>query len=187
MCHMQERQLSLSSLCTYLPWHPRFTSWLTFLKNPSIMPLGIFLVSEFLYKSICCGYSFELHQKVDAIQMGTHSIYLYKKVDKKYTACNLKTMKLFDCVLIGVCAVIRWNTVFFSARWQEQSPVPRPKKVWWCKAIFYTFGCFLTPVIWMKLHNMKFFILQMKLFYPVYSQNSIYGFGIKCILMHSRM
>ena len=26
--------------------------------------------------------------------------------------CNLKTMNLIECVLIGVCAVIRWNTVF---------------------------------------------------------------------------
>ena len=27
------------------------------------------------------------------------------------TGCNLKTMELPDCVLIGVCAVIRSNTV----------------------------------------------------------------------------
>ena len=67
--------------------------------------------SDFLYKGICCGYSFELHQQVDAIQMGTHNICLYKEVDKKYTGCNLKTTKLLDCALIGVCAVIRLNTV----------------------------------------------------------------------------
>ena len=36
---------------------------------------------------------------------------LHKEVEKKYTGCNLKTMELFDCVLLGVCAVIRWNTV----------------------------------------------------------------------------
>ena len=72
----------------------------------------IFFSSDFLYKSICCGYSFELHRQVDAIQMGSHNICLYKEVDKKYTCCNLKTMELLDCVLIGVCAVIRWNTVF---------------------------------------------------------------------------
>ena len=34
---------------------------------------------------------------------------LYKEVDKKYTGCNLKT--LLDCALIGICAVIRSNTV----------------------------------------------------------------------------
>ena len=56
-------------------------------------------------------HSFELHRQVDAIQlvnaiqMGTHHIYLYKDVDKTYTGCNLKTMKLLDCALIGVCAV----------------------------------------------------------------------------------
>ena len=67
--------------------------------------------SDFLYKSIYCGYSFELHQQVDAIQMGTHNIWLYKEVDKKFTGCNLKTMELLDCGLIGVCVVIRSNTV----------------------------------------------------------------------------
>ena len=30
--------------------------------------------SDFLYKGICCGYSFELHRQVDAIQMRTHNI-----------------------------------------------------------------------------------------------------------------
>ena len=43
--------------------------------------------------------------------MGTHNICLYKEVDKKYTGYNLKTMELLDCVLIGVCAVIRSNMV----------------------------------------------------------------------------
>ena len=44
--------------------------------------------------------------------MGTHNICLYKEVDKKYTGYNLKTMELLDCALIGVCAVIRSNTVY---------------------------------------------------------------------------
>ena len=66
--------------------------------------------SDFLSKSICCRYSFELHQQVDAVKMGTHNIRLCKEVDKKYTGCNLKTTELLDCTLIGVCAVIRSNT-----------------------------------------------------------------------------
>ena len=49
--------------------------------------------SDFLSNSICCGYSFELHRLVDAIQMGTQNICLYKDVDKKYTGCNLKTCR----------------------------------------------------------------------------------------------
>ena len=49
--------------------------------------------------------------QVDAIQMSTHNICPYKEEDKKYTGCNLKTMKFLDCALIGVCAVIRLNTV----------------------------------------------------------------------------
>ena len=50
--------------------------------------------------------------KCGAIKMGTNNICLYKEVDKKYTGYNLKTMELLDCALIGVCAVIRSNTVF---------------------------------------------------------------------------
>ena len=43
--------------------------------------------------------------------MDTHNICLYIEVDKNYTDCNLKTTELLDCALIGVCAVIRSNTV----------------------------------------------------------------------------
>ena len=72
-----------------------------------------FYLWDFLYKGICCEYPFELHRLVDAIQMSTHNICLYKEVDIKYTGCNLKTMELLDCAPIGVCAVIRSNTVCF--------------------------------------------------------------------------
>ena len=68
---------------------------------------------DFIHIGICCGYSFELHRQVDAIQMSTHKICLYKEVDKKYTGCNLNTTKLLDCGLIAVCAVIRSNMVYF--------------------------------------------------------------------------
>ena len=52
-----------------------------------------------------------MHRQIDAIQMGTHNISLYKEVDEKYTGCNLKTAELLDCALIGVCVVIKSNTV----------------------------------------------------------------------------
>ena len=61
--------------------------------DTSAMFLYVFFSSDFLYKSICCGYSFELHQ------VGTHNICLYKG-DKKYTGSNLKITELLDCVLI---------------------------------------------------------------------------------------
>ena len=61
--------------------------------------------------NIICRYSFKLHQQVNSVQMGTHNICLYKEVDKQYTGCNLKTTELLDCALIGICAVIRLNTV----------------------------------------------------------------------------
>ena len=59
-----------------------------------------YFFSDFLEKSICCGYSFELHQQADAIQMGTHNICLYKVVDKKYTGHNLKSTELLECAHI---------------------------------------------------------------------------------------
>ena len=82
-----------------------------------VFVLFFFCVCFFLilfYKSICCGYSFELHQQVDAIQMCTHNICLYKhdkEVDKKYNGCNPRTTELLDCVLIGVCVVFKSNMV----------------------------------------------------------------------------
>ena len=66
------------------------------------------IVSDFLYKGICRG-------QVDAIQMSTYNICLYKEVKKNYTGCNLKTTEFLDCALIGVCAVIRSNTVNISS------------------------------------------------------------------------
>ena len=67
--------------------------------------------SDFLYKTIYCGYSFELHRQADAIQMGTHNICLYKEVDKKYTGYNRKNTELLVCALIRVCAVTKLKTV----------------------------------------------------------------------------
>ena len=49
--------------------------------------------------------------QVNAIQMSTHSICFYKIVNKKYSGYKLETTGLLDCVLIGVCVVIRWNMV----------------------------------------------------------------------------
>ena len=75
-----------------------------------IVAMGLLFLLIFFIEA-CCGYLFELHRLVDAIQMGTHNICLYKEVDKKYTGCNLKTTELLDCALVGVCVVIRLNTV----------------------------------------------------------------------------
>ena len=35
--------------------------------------------------------------------MGTHNIYLYKELNKKYTVSILKTKQLLDCAYIGMC------------------------------------------------------------------------------------
>ena len=61
----------------------------------------VLFFSDFLYESICCGYSFELHQEVDAIQMGTHNICLYKEVDKKYSMYLPKVLGHALCLFLG--------------------------------------------------------------------------------------
>ena len=58
------------------------------MRKGHLMMIMRFFFPDFLYflfKSICCGYSFELHRQVDAIQMSTHNICLYKEVKKKKT------------------------------------------------------------------------------------------------------
>ena len=67
---------------------------------------------------------------IDAIQMGTHNLCLYKEVDKKYTGCNLKTTELLDCVLIGV---IRSNTVYYTAVFS----IINPNSNRLCSKLFY--------------------------------------------------
>ena len=62
-------------------------------------------------------YAFFLIFFIEACVVGIHlncidNICLYKEVDKKYTGCNLTTTELLDYALIGVCAVIRSNTVY---------------------------------------------------------------------------
>ena len=44
------------------------------------------IFSDFLYKSICCGYSFELPRQVEAIQTSTYNICYYKEVDTRTLA-----------------------------------------------------------------------------------------------------
>ena len=108
---------------TYTKGIPKQRSVKDLSNDAYAMLLCFLFFSDFLYKSICCGYSFELHRQVNAIQVGTHNVCLYKEEDKNYTGCNLKFKELFDCVLIGVCEVIRSNTV---------------NQIFWCSRQFGT-------------------------------------------------
>ena len=40
-------------------------------------------VSDFLYKTVCCQYSFEMRQQVGAIQISTNNICFLKKIKTK--------------------------------------------------------------------------------------------------------
>ena len=61
--------------------------------------IKVFILFFFLicYKSICCGYSFELHRQVYAIQMDTHNICLYKELDKSTLA---EILRLQNCLTV---------------------------------------------------------------------------------------
>ena len=57
--------------------------------NTIVLYFLFFFILIFSIKAYVVGTHLILHQQVDAIQMGTHNICLYKEVDKKYTGCNL--------------------------------------------------------------------------------------------------
>ena len=60
--------------------------------------------------------------------MSTHNICLQKEVEKKYTGYNLRTTEFLDCALIGVCAVIRSDTVLILAELGYSLPKHDTKK-----------------------------------------------------------
>ena len=84
------------------------------LSNDAYAMFFVRFVLIFFIKAYVVGTHYNLI--VDAFQMGTHNICLYFEVDKNYTGCNLKTMELLDCTLIGVCVIITSNMV--STNWQ---------------------------------------------------------------------
>ena len=47
-----------------------------------------------LYKGICCGYPFELHRLVDAIQMSTHNTCFYRISEKKQQYKNFDAIQM---------------------------------------------------------------------------------------------
>ena len=72
--------------------------------------------------------------------MSTDNICLYKEVARKYTCCNLKTTELLDCVLIGVCAVIRSNTVYFMEKEKYKFFENKTKVISiWSYAVFFLY------------------------------------------------
>ena len=50
---------------------------------------AVYFFCLLIYKGICCGYSFELDRLVDAIQMNTDNICLYKE-NQKNCIINIK-------------------------------------------------------------------------------------------------
>ena len=84
-------------------------------------------------KAYAAGTHLNCHNLLEVIQMRTHNevIRMSNKniimlSRQKYIGCNLKTMKLLDCALIGVCAMIRSNTVCTERRY---SPGPSCSKL----------------------------------------------------------
>ena len=74
--HIQPTVFDLITAHTPISAHSQCTFYLTVF-------MYVILFIYFFYKGICCGFSFELHGLVDAIQMSTHNICLYKENQKK--------------------------------------------------------------------------------------------------------
>ena len=66
-------------------------SYKRMVKQFRILQITAHVFSSTLYKSICCGYSFELPQLVEAIQMSTHNIWFYKENQKNIAQASLNT------------------------------------------------------------------------------------------------
>ena len=78
----------------------------------------VLFFSDLLYKSICIGYSSELHQQVNAILMGTHNIYVYKEVDK--STCYGYSFELHqqvDAVQMGTHNICLYKEVDKKVHW----------------------------------------------------------------------
>ena len=143
----------------------------------------LFFFPDFLWKSICFGYSFELYRQVDAIQMDTHNICLYKEVNKKYTGCNLKTTELLVCAFIGVCSEIRLNTVFsWADPWAFDVSIPiqihlciatvlstshRKKRLFIVLFIFSENNVFW--FMWLNLPYHKLFVFSISVFCSIFT------------------
>ena len=136
--------------------------------------------SDFLYKGICCGYSFELHGQVNAIQMSTHNICFYEEVDKKYTGCNLKTMELLDCAYRGMCRNwIEYGTLFTLSIW-----TPPHLIILWIWTIYYPMLCLkivgcvansVDPDECILRHLLRVYIVCSSLSVRKYTVNMVYS------------
>ena len=56
---------------------------------------------QLLYKGICCGYPFELHRLVDAIQMGTHNMCFYKSEKERQKYCIIRSNTVYIYIYSG--------------------------------------------------------------------------------------
>ena len=73
----------------------------------------LYVFFYFLYKNIyiyVVGTHLNCINKLMLFKWVPETYTYYKEVDKKYTGYNLKTTELLDCMLIGVCAIIRYGT-----------------------------------------------------------------------------
>ena len=71
--------------------HAPISAQSSYLVVFSLQPVYFSLL---LYENICCWYSFELPQQVEAIQMSTNNICFYKEKQKKYcVSLNMHLMK----------------------------------------------------------------------------------------------
>ena len=97
---------------------------------PSLQNTASVLLCLFLYKGICCGYTFELHRLVDAIQMSTHNICFYNKNHtKKQQQKTQKSKSTITCpsfinLFLSVVPLVYVDTYFTTS---FPSNIEKPK------------------------------------------------------------
>ena len=126
---------------------------------------------------------------IEAYAVGTHLncivcccffvffLFFFIRSRYMYMACNLKTTKFLDCVLIGVCAVNGSNTVSPVASWPGirinpqwlELPISRtnfhgPKGVWVIDVQLYILvqnfaQCESNPTLWCQGQRLRIFML----------------------------
>ena len=73
----------------------------------------------YFFIGICCGYPFELHPLVDAIQMSTHNICFYKENQKKWHKHHLISSLLIFFLSVPFSRQIHILPQVFSSNFEK--------------------------------------------------------------------
>ena len=79
----------------------------------SLQITTLVLFCQLLYTGICCGYPFELHRLVDAIQMSTYNICFYKGIYCRYP---FELHRLVNAIQMST-----YNICFYKEKYEKNA------------------------------------------------------------------